>query len=344
MATAKQMKSGKWRVLVYDYTDENEKRHYKSFTADTKRKAEKEAQKFQLLERGKQKSFEEMTLREAYSKYISIKSSVLSPSTVAGYRRSMNNHFQMLMPFQLKALSPQLVQAAVNELAANHSPKTVRNAHGLLHAVLSMYMPSFEFRTTLPQRIKPDYIIPTTEDINRLLEFCDDRLRVPVLLASQGGLRRSEICALTPEDFTDTGVRVTKAVVLDEHGNEVLKTTKTIAGTRFVPLPLPVINEARKWKYFGCHLSTLLNSFYAKRDKAGLPPFSFHKLRHYFASELHAQGIPDKYIAEVGGWETVEMLHNIYQHTLSDKQTEIRAQIVDIFSSNFASPSAATCK
>lgn len=33
MATAKKLPSGSWRCQVYDYTDENGKRHYKSFTS-----------------------------------------------------------------------------------------------------------------------------------------------------------------------------------------------------------------------------------------------------------------------------------------------------------------------
>lgn len=342
MATAKKTKSGKWRVLIYVYTDENGKRHYKSFTDKSKRAAEKAANAYVLLGNHEPRPYDEMTLGEAYDKYIEIKSAVLSPSTIAGYKRLRKNHFRALMPFLLKKITPQMIQAAVNEIAANHSSKTVRNAHGLLHAVISTYMPDFIFNTTLPQKIKPDYVIPTTDDITKLLEVCDDRMRVPVLLASQGSLRRSEICALTPEDFTDTGVRVNKAKVLDKNGHEVIKTTKTIAGTRFVPLPYDVIREAREWKFFDCHLSTLSNRFYTLRQRAGLPPFSFHKLRHYFASELHARGIPDKYIAEVGGWESVDMLHKIYQHTLRDKQTEMQAQIVDIFSQNFGEKSQNT--
>ena len=40
MATAKKLPSGKWRALLYDYTDAQGKRHYESFTADTKKEAE----------------------------------------------------------------------------------------------------------------------------------------------------------------------------------------------------------------------------------------------------------------------------------------------------------------
>lgn len=39
MAKAKQLPSGNWRVQVYDYTDSIGKRHYKSFTAETKKEA-----------------------------------------------------------------------------------------------------------------------------------------------------------------------------------------------------------------------------------------------------------------------------------------------------------------
>ena len=333
MAKAKKLKSGNWRVLVYEYTDENKKRHYKSITAPTKKEAEYQAAEYALTR--KDESYEDLTLKEAYQRYIDSKSSVLSPSTIAGYDYAKRTYFQKLMPIKLSKINAKLIQTAVNELAATHSPKTVRNAHGLLHSVIKAYHPSFEFNTTLPQRIKPQYTIPTTSDINILLDNANEIIRIPILLASQGGLRRSEICALTPSDFTDFGVNINKAAVLDVNKKIVVKTTKTIAGTRFVPLPQNVIAEAREWKHFGITPRNLTNQYCRLRDKANIPKFSFHKLRHYFASELHAQGIPDQYIAKIGGWETVEMLHRIYQHTLRDKQEEMSEKIINIFDTNF---------
>ncbi len=333
MAKAKKLKSGNWRVLVYEYTDENNKRHYKSITAPTKKEAEYMAADYSLNR--KDSSYEDLTLLQAYERYISSKSSVLSPSTIAGYERSKRNHFQALMPMKLSKITSKLIQTAVNELSADHSPKTVRNAHGLLHSVITAYRPNFQFNTTLPQRIKPDYIIPTTEEINKLLALANDTIRLPVLLASNGGLRRSEISALTPEDFTDLGVTINKAAVLDKDRNVIIKTTKTIAGTRFVPLPKYIITEAKKWKYFGLPPTMIDNRFISLVKKAEIPHTTFHKLRHYFASELHAQGIPDQYIAKIGGWESVDVLHNIYQHTLRDKQQPMEEKIINIFNTNF---------
>ncbi len=333
MAKAKKLKSGNWRVLVYEYTDENKKRHYKSITASTKKEAEYQAAEYALNR--KDMSYEDLTLNEAYERYINSKSSVLSPATIAGYERSKKNHFQQLMPMKLSKITARHIQTAVNELSANHSPKTVRNAHGLLHSVIKSYIPNFEFSTTLPQKIKPQYTIPTTEDINTILKNANEKIRVPILLASQGGLRRSEICALTINDFTDLGVNINKAVVYDDKGIAKTKTTKTIAGTRFVPLPQSVISEAKKWQYFGISPATLSGQFQRLVEKTDIPRFSFHKLRHYFASELHANGVPDKYIAEIGGWETVEILQKIYQHTLKDKQESVSEKIISIFNENF---------
>ena len=341
MAKAKKLKSGNWRVLVYEYTDSQKKRHYKSITAPTKKEAEYQAAEY-ALHRKNDESYEDLTLKEAYERYISSKSAVLSPSTIAGYKKLSKNYFKSLMPIKLSKITAKHIQAAVNEMSANHSPKTVRNAHGLLHSVITTYRPNFEFNTTLPQKIKPQYTIPTTADITALLDKANDKIRVPILLASQGGLRRSEICALTVDDFTDLGVNVNKAAVINADKKLVIKTTKTVAGTRFVPLPQSVITEAKSWQYFGMSPTVLQGQFNRLVDKADVRHFSFHKLRHYFASELHANGVPDKYIAEIGGWETVEVLHNIYQHTLKDKQKSMTDKVINIFNTNFKKAKNAT--
>ncbi len=336
MATARKTKSGKWRVLIFDYTDINGKRHYKSFTAKTKKEAEFQAQEYLLTSTRGEVSYEKYTLAQAFDTYINSKSEVLSPASIEKYKRSKKTYFQNLMPVKLSNLNSKHIQIAVNEMCVKYSPKTVRDAHGLLHAVITYFIPNFVFETTLPKKIKPNYIIPTTTEINMLLAACDDRLRVPVLLASQGSLRRSEICALTIDDITDTGIIVNKAAVYNSERKIVIKSTKTTAGTRFVPLPLNVLAEVKAWQYFGRSPAWLTSLYYRTRDKVtDLPKFSFHKLRHYWASELHAQGIPDQYIAEIGGWESVEMLHKIYQHTLRDKKSDMTNKVISIFQTNF---------
>ena len=340
MANAKKLKSGNWRVLEYDYTDENNKRHYKSFTGSTKKEAEYMAKEYSHNKQRGAKTYNDLTLQEAYRRYIDSKSSVLAPSTIDGYEKNLRNDFKMLMPMKLSNINQEHIQLAVNEMSATKSPKSVRNSHGLLSAVLRAYKPQLILTTRLPQKVEPTYTIPTTEEINTLLANANDFIRVPILLASSGSLRRSEVCALTLNDVSDLGVTVNKAAVYDKNNNIVIKPPKTNAGNRFVPLPPHIIKEVKEWKYFGCSPAKLSDSFNRLVQQCNVPHISFHKLRHYFASELHACGIPDKHIAQIGGWKSVAVLQNIYQHTLRDKQEEMNKKIINIFQNNFTADSS----
>jgi integrase len=291
---------------------------------------------FTFVTNEKQNNNDEITLKEAYFDYINSKSSILSPSTIRNYYVYQRNSFPELMGLDLSELDNIKIQIAVNRYALNHSPKTVRNAFSLLHSVISTYRPDLSsVNITLPQKIKPKYLIPTTEEITKLLTQADDKIRLPILLACQGGLRRSEIAALTPDDFNFLGVTVNKAVVYDLNYNAVIKTTKTVSSDRFVPLPHTVIKEANRYQYFGLTPSEISKSYDKLILQCNVPHFSFHKLRHYFASELHAHKIPERYIAKVGGWSSLSVLQNIYEHTLRDKQEEFEEQITKVFTENF---------
>lgn len=336
MYSAHKLPSGNYRVRVLNYVDINNKRHFKSFTAPTPQEAEDKAKEFEINNEKKTNNnpYSELTLKEAYQRYINCKSSILSPSTIVGYKRYLKNYFQDIMPLPLKCLNQEIIQIAVNEMSANHSPKLVRNAYGLLSSVLSMYYPSLKPNIRLPQKISPEYVIPTTADINTLLKNANDFIRIPIMLAAFGSLRRSEVCALTRKDVTDEGVIVNKAAVYDENHNVVIKSPKTKAGRRFVPMSTQMLEEIKNWKHFNCTPAMIDSSFNKLVKNSNVPKFSFHKLRHYFASELHAQGLPDKEIARIGGWETLDTLHSFYQHSMRDKQKEFDDKVVKIFSDN----------
>ena len=335
MFSPERLSSGNYRVRVLDYVDNNKKRHFRSFTAPTPQEAQLKAKEFEISNRYRTITpYSELTLREAYQRYIDSKSAILSPATIVGYKRYLKNNFKFIMDLKLKELNQETIQIAVNEMSARYAPKTVRNSFGLLSSVLSTYYPSLSLKIRLPQKITPEYVIPTTADINTILEKADDVIRVPILLASFGSLRRSEICALTIDDVSDLGIMINKAAVYGENQQIVIKAPKTRAGRRFVPLSKDIIAEVRAWKHFGLTPATLDGNFRKLVKSCNVPNFSFHKLRHYFASELHAQGLPDKEIARIGGWETLDTLHNIYQHSLRDKQKEFDNKVIDIFSKN----------
>lgn len=339
MAKAKKLPSGNWRVRVYAGDDETGKKIYKSFTAPTKKEAEYMASEYLMTGKKKAASAGDMTLREAYERYIDSKCNVLSPSTVREYKSCANRDLQELMPMKIKDLTQEDVQRAISRMAIDHSPKSVRNAHGLLSSVLGAYYPEFQLFTRLPQKKKSDTVIPTEAEVNALLKASEGKhLHRAILLGAVGTLRRSEICALTKADIRGNGVMVNKAMVMDENKQYVIKTTKTTAGTRFVELPKYVIDELKAVpdeRVYNYSPATLTNKFVLLTEKVLGKKFRFHDLRHYSASVLHAMGVPDLYIMKRGGWDSRETLDRIYQHILTDEQKKYNEKIMEKFTDAF---------
>ena len=333
MAKAKKLPSGSWRVRVFDGYNADGKPVYKSFTAPTKKQAEFLAAEY-TANRGaeKAKKKDNRTLAEAYARYIEIKENTLSPTTVREYRHSASRDFPELMPLKLSQITQEDVQSAVNVMSATHSAKSVKNAHGLLSAVLKMFAPDIRLNTRLPQSGKSEIYVPIEEEVEKLIQSIKGtEMMKAVLLAAFGSLRRSEVCALTVDDIHDDVVSVTKAMVWADSKEWVIKPPKSKAGFRDVTMPDFVIEQLVP-KEGECRIvalvpTTITNFFSRDLKRAGLPHFRFHDLRHYQASILHAMGVPDKYIMERGGWKTDSTLKNIYQHTMSDKRKEIEQEI-----------------
>lgn len=336
MAKAKKLPSGSWRALAFIGYDSKGKRKYKSFTAPTKKEAEFLAAEFVARNKASSASNEDMLLSVAYQKYIAAKENTLSPSTIVVYKRLAARDFPALMRLKLSKLTQENIQIAINLMSATHSPKSVRNSHGLLSAVLRMFLPNFHLQTRLPQPVRTEIYIPTQSEIECLIRSIrGTELEKAVLLAAFGSMRRSECCALTYFDISGDIVSVNKALVRSDAKEWVIKQPKSTAGYREIKFPAFVIERlipaSGQDRICSITPDTVSKSFSSSLKKAGLPHFRFHDLRHYQASILHAMGVPDKYIMERGGWRTAYTLKSIYQHTMSDKRKEVEDEICKRF-------------
>lgn len=289
-----------------------------------------------LLE--ERKPVAELTVGEAIDRYIENKDAVLSPSTVAGYRRVRANALQDIMDVRLADLTQERVQRSVNTMAKSKSPKSVRNAHGLLSAALAEYRPEMTLRTTLPQKKKYEVAVPSDEDIEKIIQTVSGTdMELPVLLAIWLGLRVSEIRGLTWGCISGNEIHIKQAIVEGESGPQV-KGTKTYSGDRRLRLPAYLLNlimtQPRIDDYI-IHMSgqAIYKRFSRLCEKAGLPHFRFHDLRHANASVMLALGIPDKYAMERMGHATNNMLKTVYQHTMRSKQEQVADVVDDYFAS-----------
>lgn len=328
-----QLPSGNYRARVCIGKDENGVRKFRSFTAPSKAEADFLAHQY-LMQHGhspEDAKPAEMTLGMAYTAYISSKSEVLSPSTIRNYYSRAKNDFQELMQKPLSEITQETVQIAVNLLAASHSPKTVRNAHGLLSAVLSAYKPDMVLHTRLPQKVQTELYVPTREDIRTLMqELAGTELEKAVLLAAFCSLRRSEVCALTAEnvDYQNGIISISEALVPGKETGWQLKQPKSDAGYRIIRVPAFIIARLpREGRIVGISPSTITNRFHQITERLFGSSFRFHDLRHYQASILTAMGVPDAYIIERCGWQTDHTLKQVYQHTMSDKRRQVEDEI-----------------
>ena len=139
----KKLPSGNWRIQVLV----DGKRVGRTFP--TKEEAEYWAAGLKTKIMEENRSPWKMTVGAAVDRYIESKSSILSPSTVLGYKRT-KKRMEDIIGVQLNDLTQEKIQRWVNQLAKDHSPKTVANAHGLLSAVLKEYRPSMTLRAATP--------------------------------------------------------------------------------------------------------------------------------------------------------------------------------------------------
>lgn len=328
----KKLPSGRWRIQVML----DGRRVGQTF--DTKEEAIYWAVGIKTKAKEAETAPHNLTVSAAVDRYIESKSAILSPSTIAGYKRIKVNLMGDIESIRLADLTQEKVQRWINGLTRDKSAKTVSNAHGLLSAVLGEYRPAMTLRTTLPQKVKPTIQIPSEAEITAILAKAKDtKYELPIVLAIWLGLRQSEIIGLTWDCVAGDVLHIRQAIVMGENG-PVEKGTKTYSGKRDIHLPeyLKQLIEAQPKK--GDHIITMsakaiYSGFSRICEKAGVPHFRFHDLRHTNASVMLAAGIPDKYSMKRMGHATNNMLKTTYQHTIKEKETEYDQRIDAYFES-----------
>ena len=321
-----QLPSGSYRIRVmidgqrYTFTDKDKKRvvaKAASF-ADEHREA-----------------IDNPTFAQAMDRYIEIRSATRSPSTIRSYRaiqRRLTGDYPKICNKKLTAIKTSDIQTIVNTLGME--PKTIRNYVGFIQAATDR-----KYNLALPQKKKPTVSIPNDMEVAGLIRLAQDmypELEIPIMLGAFGPLRRGEICALTMDDFEDDWVNITKSLVKDEHGYFQLKEIpKTTESSRRIKIPHFVIKKIRERGYVTEYNPDKISHYFRRmQQRVGLEEvYCFHSTRHYCVSTLHANGLPDAYIMERGGWSTPDVLIYVYRHTISDETSALTDRALNHFDS-----------
>ena len=307
----------------------------KSFTAPTKKAAEKAAVEYKLvaLQAHEEKRCN-ITLGEIIDKYIAdINGPSTSPSTLVNYESYRRNHFQVLMSLTVERLTDEVCQDAINAEAHHYAPKTVLNCWALVAAALNhKKLRTPEVR--LPQIVQDEKPFLEPEEIPVFLKAAEgDDLEIPILLAMHS-LRRSEIFGMRWENI-DTRKRIIHvrgATVRGNNGLENKKTNKNVTSRRDIPIFIDRLcelvkkcNKTDEFVYTGGE-NTLCLRINRICSKAGLPEVGTHGLRHSFCSLCVYKRIPDKIIMQIGGWSDPKTMKKIYTHiTKTDYSNTVAA-------------------
>lgn len=343
MAKAKKLPSGNWRIQVFagykfieaedEYGNKFNKKikEYQSFTHPDKAEAEYMAADFKR-QRETATPISDYTVKQGIEKYIESRSNILSPTTLQGYKKIRNNNLQDIMDIKMKKLTQEDIQKAVNSDAGKLSPKTIKNAHGLLAAVLNIYRPNMRLRTSLPSPVKRFKELPSPQTIVNAVR--GKKIELPALLAMWLSFTMSEIRGIKKSDIKNDLLTLNRVIVDVDNKPVKKQAMKEYERTRrhVIPQYLMRLIEKCDSEYIVPMNAHQIDYWWEKAIKeSDLPHITFHDLRHVNASVMHLLKIPDKYAMERGGWKTDATMKAVYQNVFSDERVEVDKKINDYF-------------
>ena len=272
------------------------------------------------------------SVSESVARYIETKERVLSPSTIKMYRAYLRNMPQWFLKLRLSEVDSYKLQTLANEIMRTHSVKYARNINALVTATLALFAPSVNVRVTFPRKTLKDDYKPSNEDIKRILEESKNTMFEVALWLACFGLRRSEQICLTEDDLNGNVLTISKARVQDKNNEWITKDyTKTAASVRQIILPDHVVNLIHKNGFYQGHPNSIVCWLYKAQKRLGIPKFSLHYFRHFYAAKMST--ITDEAsVLELGGWKTDYVFKNTYRYALPenvDKAKEDASKLIE---------------
>lgn len=305
-----------------------------SITAETEKEviARYMALKHGVIEARKEKKAQHKTLEQVVTEYIDSRKGYRSPSTIYGYERYKNCCFRHAMQFDVfTTTDDQWQQAVREEKKQGHSAKYIKNAWNLIAAAVEAATGNRPKVLLYPKESNQrEYLEP--EQIDKFVSAIKDTpIEIPALLCLSS-LRRSEMMALTWDkvDLKKKVIHVRGAMVRSADGIVEKAQNKTDKSRRTIPIIPPLLEALKNADRVSNHVVTMTPDMIIKNirqicEANGLPPIGLHGLRHSFASLAYHLQIPEMIAAEIGGWNDLATMRNIYTH-LSQSDIAKRAQ------------------
>lgn len=276
------------------------------------------------------------------------------------YAAVLKNHLNPAIgPVKLRDLKPLHLKGIINALATKgYSEKTIAEikqtaAQILDAAVENDYLHRNVFaKASIPKTGAEEREPIGQKERDLILSACKGhKMGVPALILLYTGIRKGELLALTWEDVDLEGewLTVNKAVWFDNNRVSV-KTPKSKAGTRMVPIPkriIPILAQAKAaakstlvcpsaqgtimthaaynsaWKGYLHYLNLAAGGRDRSRSNPkvqAMTPFTAHQLRHTYATMLYDAGVDVKSAQKFLGHADLQVTLKIYTHLSEGKE------------------------
>jgi integrase len=345
---------GRWVGTVDIGTDSYGKRKRKTLYGKTKKEVQTKIVNLIFeIQNGLYIDGSKDTLVSFLKDYVELNSSRWQETTCALYKMYIEKHIEpYFLNKKLESIKPIDLDKFYNYKLQTLSNNSVIKLHKFLKASFNYGVMKDMLKTNICDKATPPKFVeynPITyneEQFAELWSYVQDKYdRVPIALGAGLGLRRGEIFGLTWNniDFKNGTITIDKTRV--RYDKNIEKSPKNVSSNRTIHVPQYVMDTLKSYKseekiikidnyvlpitpaYYSQRFSYLLNKF-------GLPHIRLHDLRHFNATIMMNNGVPDKVAAKRLGHKDTTMLHKIYQHVQIGMDIKASDTLNNIFSVN----------
>lgn len=342
MARQKKRADGRYckNVTIGRNTNGSYKR--KMIYADTQKELELKVAELKLsIENGTFTDDEGMTVESWAYKWLEIYKNNVANGTKKMYSNAIKNHIVPELGYiRLKDLKKHNVQQLVNKRYNEGLTRGIKIFMLTLNQMLDVAVENdyisknIAKNLNIPKHEAAEKKALKDEEINIIHEAAKMHRGGPFILTLlYTGMRRGEIIPLTWNDidFKNRVIKVNKAVEM-QHGHPIIKSTKTYASNREIPMLDIVYNVLKEEKkhtssiyvftstFNEIHtqnsLKNLLNGF--KKECSRISgkefEFTFHQLRHTCATLLYNADVGIKEAQDWLGHSSITVTMDIYTH------------------------------
>ena len=343
MASIKKMENGTFKATISLGRDANNKQIRKTLYASSEKECKNKARVIeQEYEDGLYVDTKKMRFSKWALEWLELRKDRISPSTLQSYNIYINKHFKPYFGnLKVSQINELMIKRYIAEKLKTLSSTTVRKHIYILSAILEDVLKHKNpcKYIEIPPVAYYEYHIVTDEEYKIIREFFRGKAYEPIiLLIALCGMRRGEIFALKWDDIDEAAqtIRIDQAMCIsDEDKGYIEKGTKSKNGFRTVVAPAEIFNllerKRKKQKViqeriFPSRPDSFSSWFSECMTKLKLD-IRFHDLRHYHATWLYKNGIPDLFAAQRLG-DDLNTIKKIYQHIGEDTAKKLNDEII----------------